>query len=75
MKHALLVTAAALLAFGPVGALAPHLGTEAQRKSGEALYGKYCSQCHGDNGDGAGGCAAYPAPSPLSPWHCEQYFP
>lgn len=64
MKHALLVTAAALLAFGPVGALAPDLGTEAQRKSGEALYGKYCSQCHGDNGDGAGYAAQHLTPRP-----------
>ena len=28
------------------------MGTEAQRESGKALYLRYCSQCHGDNGDG-----------------------
>ncbi len=28
------------------------VGTEAQRESGKTLYIKYCSQCHGEKGDG-----------------------
>jgi mono/diheme cytochrome c family protein len=33
---------------------AQEIGTEAQRNAGKPLYQKYCSQCHGDNGDGEG---------------------
>ena len=39
---------------GLVRAQAPDVGTEAQRESGKALYLKYCSQCHGEKGDGEG---------------------
>ena len=38
----------------PLRAQGPDIGTEAQRESGKALYGKYCSQCHGEKGDGQG---------------------
>ena len=47
----------ALLCAAPTGsvrAAAQDIGTEAQRESGEALYLRNCSQCHGENGDGAG---------------------
>jgi mono/diheme cytochrome c family protein len=37
-----------------VRAQAPGVGTEAQRESGKNLYLKYCSQCHGEKGDGEG---------------------
>jgi len=63
MRRAVL-TAAALLAFGAVRAGAPDLGSDAERKSGAALYGKYCSQCHGDHGDGAGYAAQHLKPRP-----------
>jgi mono/diheme cytochrome c family protein len=44
-----------LLCAAPVGLLrAQEVGTDAQRNAGKQLYGKYCSQCHGDNGDGEG---------------------
>ena len=33
---------------------AQDVGTEAQRESGKKLYLKYCSQCHGEKGDGEG---------------------
>jgi len=64
MSRALSLVATALLAIGPVAAAAPDLGTDAQRKAGEALYGKYCSQCHGDHGDGAGYAAQHLKPRP-----------
>jgi cbb3-type cytochrome c oxidase subunit III len=54
----------ALLAFAPVAAVAPDLGTDAQRKAGAALYGKFCSQCHGETGDGAGYAAKHLNPRP-----------
>jgi mono/diheme cytochrome c family protein len=37
-----------------VRAQGPDVGTEAQRDAGKQLYLKYCSQCHGDKGDGDG---------------------
>lgn len=48
----------------PVRAQGPDLGTEAQRESGKNLYLKYCSQCHGDNGDGEGYAAQHLLPKP-----------
>ena len=33
---------------------AQDVGTDAQRESGKQLYQKYCSQCHGDNGQTRG---------------------
>lgn len=49
---------------GLVRAAAPDVGTEAQRESGKQLYGKYCSQCHGDKGDGEGYAAIHLRPRP-----------
>jgi mono/diheme cytochrome c family protein len=45
-------------------AQSPDLGTEEQRASGEKLYDRYCSQCHGVNGDGEGVAAPYVKPKP-----------
>lgn len=43
---------------------AQDVGTEAQRNSGKALYSKYCSQCHGDKGDGEGYATPHLFPKP-----------
>ena len=62
--------AAALLALAaPVTVLAaaksaPDLGSEAQREAGKKLYTKWCSQCHGDAGDGKGIAAQHLLPAP-----------
>ena len=42
----------------------PDVGTEAQRESGKRLYGKYCSQCHGEKGDGEGYASTHLRPRP-----------
>lgn len=39
-------------------------GTEAQRNAGKVLYSKYCSQCHGDKGDGEGYATPHLFPKP-----------
>ena len=49
---------------GPVQTQGPDVGTEAQRESGRNLYAKYCSQCHGDKGDGAGYATPHLLPRP-----------
>jgi mono/diheme cytochrome c family protein len=49
---------------GSVRVAAQDAGTEAQRESGKKLYLKYCSQCHGDKGDGAGYAAPHLLPRP-----------
>jgi mono/diheme cytochrome c family protein len=38
--------------------------TDAQRESGKTLYVRYCSQCHGDKGDGEGYAAPHLRPKP-----------
>jgi mono/diheme cytochrome c family protein len=49
----------------PTGsAQAPDLGTETQRESGKKLYGRYCSQCHGESGDGEGYATPHLSPKP-----------
>jgi len=45
-------------------AAAPDTGTDAQREAGKKLYLKYCSQCHGENGDGEGYAAPHLRPRP-----------
>lgn len=42
----------------------PDIGTEAQRESGKTLYLKYCSQCHGEQGDGEGYATSHLNPRP-----------
>ena len=49
---------------GSVRAQAPDVGTEAQRESGKRLYVKYCSQCHGEKGDGEGYASPHLRPRP-----------
>ena len=49
---------------GSLRAAAQDVGTDAQRESGKALYQKYCSQCHGENGDGEGPAAPHLRPRP-----------
>ena len=61
---ALLIAMLSAVSTGPVRAQAPDLGTDAQRESGKKLYGKYCSQCHGDNGDGEGYATPHLNPKP-----------
>ncbi len=45
-------------------AAAPDVGSESQRASGKQLYLKYCSQCHGEKGDGEGYAAVHLRPRP-----------
>ncbi len=45
-------------------AQAPDVGTPAQRDAGKKLYLKYCSQCHGEKGDGEGYAALHLSPRP-----------
>jgi len=59
-----LAIAAALAGVRPATAAGPDLGTEAQRQSGKALYDRYCTQCHGDKGDGQGPAALHLRPMP-----------
>ena len=61
---AVLVVAWSAAPAGPVRAAAPDIGTDAQRESGKQLYSKYCSQCHGDKGDGEGYAATHLRPRP-----------
>jgi mono/diheme cytochrome c family protein len=49
---------------GLVRAAGQDVGTEAQRASGKTLYLKYCSQCHGENGDGEGYATPHLRPRP-----------
>ena len=49
---------------GLVRAQGPDVGSEAQRESGKQLYLKYCSQCHGEKGDGEGYAAPHLQPRP-----------
>jgi len=61
--------AAGMVLFGvttmnPVGAQGADVGSEAQRESGKQLYLRYCSQCHGEKGDGEGYAAPHLQPRP-----------
>ena len=47
-----------------VEAQGPDVGTDAQRESGKTFYLKYCSQCHGENGDGEGYATPHLLPKP-----------
>ena len=58
----LAVFIAAISAATPVAA--QDIGTDAQRDSGKTLYMKYCSQCHGEKGDGEGYAAPHLFPRP-----------
>ncbi len=61
--------AAAIASWSPgppyvVRAAAQDVGTEAQRESGKKIYDKFCSQCHGEQGDGEGYAASHLRPRP-----------
>jgi DMSO reductase family type II enzyme heme b subunit len=60
----LLVASVCLASRGSVRAAGQDVGTEAQRESGKTLYLTYCSQCHGENGDGKGAAAPFLSPKP-----------
>ena len=47
-----------------VSASAQDVGTDAQRESGKPLYLKFCSQCHGEKGDGEGYATPHLYPRP-----------
>src|ERR671919_1355488 len=49
---------------GAVRAQTPEIGTDAQREAGKQLYLKYCSQCHGEKGDGEGYATPHLSPRP-----------
>ncbi len=63
MKYLLLI-AFILVEVLPALAGEVTLGTEEQRESGRKLYEKYCSQCHGDEGDGEGIARPFFKPDP-----------
>jgi len=58
------VVAVAVASTGTGRAAAPDTGTDAQRDAGKKLYLKYCSQCHGEKGDGEGPAAVHLRPRP-----------
>ena len=53
MKYATILLLFFALGLGPV-----------QAQDGKAAYDKYCSQCHGDNGDGEGYATPFVLPKP-----------
>jgi mono/diheme cytochrome c family protein len=61
---AVLIASWCLAPTGSVRVAAQDVGTEAQRESGKRLYQKYCSQCHGDKGDGEGYATPHLYPRP-----------
>ena len=56
--------AAQIVQIASVRVMAQDVGTEAQRESGKKLYAQYCSQCHGDKGDGEGYATPHLYPRP-----------
>jgi mono/diheme cytochrome c family protein len=61
---AVLVASVCAALGGSVRVTAQDVGTEAQRESGKQLYLKYCSQCHGENGNGEGYATPHLRPRP-----------
>ena len=61
---AVLIASWSVAPAGSMRAQGPDVGTDAQRESGKKLYLKYCSQCHGENGDGEGYAAPHLRPRP-----------
>jgi len=61
---ALLIASLWAATTGSVRVTAQDLGTEAQRESGKKLYLQYCSQCHGEKGDGEGYATPHLYPRP-----------
>ncbi len=63
-RHLIAMALVALMGTGAAASATPDLGSEAQREAGRVLYVKYCSQCHGDTGDGEGTAADRVKPKP-----------
>jgi mono/diheme cytochrome c family protein len=61
---AVLIALLGATGMGRVHAQGPDVGTEAQRDAGKQLYLRYCSQCHGDKGDGEGYATPHLLPKP-----------
>ena len=61
---ALLIASWCAALTGSLRAAAPDTGSDAQREAGKQLYLKYCSQCHGEHGDGEGYAAPHLRPTP-----------
>src|SRR5215203_3964686 len=60
----LLILVACVAMTWSAGVTAQDVGTDAQRESGKKLYEKYCSQCHGEKGDGEGYATPHLYPRP-----------
>jgi mono/diheme cytochrome c family protein len=63
-RLAVLIASVCAAPAGAGRAVAQDVGTETQRESGKTLYLKYCSQCHGEKGDGEGYAAPHLSPRP-----------
>jgi cytochrome c len=61
---AVLIAALCAALTGSARVAAQDVGTEAQRESGKQVYLKYCSQCHGEKGDGEGYATPHLYPRP-----------
>jgi len=61
---AMVIASCVVVPAGSVRLAAQDVGSEAQRTSGKAIYLKYCSQCHGEKGDGEGYAAPHLRPRP-----------
>lgn len=64
MKHALTISALAIVTAGSALAQEPALGTQAQRDAGKVLYDAKCAHCHGINGDADAVGTPYLRPAP-----------
>ncbi|MBI2215055.1 MAG: c-type cytochrome [Acidobacteria bacterium] len=63
-KWIVLVAPFVMLLPEPAAAAELELGTDAQQKAGKVVYERYCSQCHGTEGDGKGYAASHLRPRP-----------
>ena len=74
MRHTIsapsVLTGALLVAFLATGLSATPAAAQ-EASAGEALYLKYCSQCHGDDGSGFGYATAYVKPAPRDFTSCK----
>src|SRR3954470_11225656 len=61
---AILIACLCVVMTGSAGVEAQDVGTDAQRESGKKLYARYCSQCHGEKGDGEGYATPHLLPKP-----------
>jgi mono/diheme cytochrome c family protein len=61
---AMVIASWSALPSGTARAASQETGSDAQREAGKQLYMKYCSQCHGEKGDGEGYAAPHLLPRP-----------